>query len=87
MIELNWYTSESDGYPEDVDMNSSPTTVYLRRNIEEVEREDPETGDTHTVYVYEEAKLSHADYAIYREELNAANIDYIAAMTDVDLDV
>lgn len=87
MIELNWYKSESDGYPEDVDMTSSPTTVYIRKNIEEVERMDDASGVTRTVYVYDEAKLSHADYAIYKEEQNAANIDYIAAMTDVDLDV
>lgn len=90
MITLTFYNSESDSYPEELDMDSSPTTVYIRRNIREVERTD-DIGEgepvTRTVYVYEEAKLSHADYAIYCEEINTANIDYIAAMTDVDLDV
>ena len=80
----NWYMSEADDYPEEVDTTISPTTVYLRRNIEEVEREDPD-GETRTMYVYEECALTPAEYAIYVAEEAQANADYIAMMLEVDV--
>lgn len=84
MIKLEYYRSESNGRPDEIEMDSSPTTVYLRKNITTEERVE-EDGSKRTVYVYDEAKLSRQDYAIYCEENNAANIDYIAMMTDVEL--
>ena len=83
-VMMNFYKSESDEYPDDVDTESSPTTVYVRRNIEEVEREDPD-GETRTVYEYEEAALTRDDYAIYTAEVAQATTDYIAMMLEVDV--
>lgn len=83
-MQLNYRASESDTYPVIVDETSSPTTVYIRKDIVPVERIDGD-GSTRTVYQYQEAKLSKADYAIYLAEHNMANIDYIAMMTEVDL--
>ena len=82
---LKWYRSQSMDRPLELDMDSSPTTVFMRKNIEEVEKEDTE-GQTYTEYEYDEAKLSKEEYAIHQAEVNAANIDFIAIMTGVDID-
>lgn len=67
---LTWRKSESTERPLEVDTTSSRTTVFLRQNITETER-DTEDGDTVTMYEYEEAKLTHGEYAIYLAEKNA----------------
>ena len=84
MIMLNYIKSYSDERPDDVDFTSSPTTVYIRKNIVEKTITD-ESGDSRVTYEYDEAKLSRNDYAIYLEEINVANIDYIAMMSDIEL--
>lgn len=67
---LNWRKSESTERPLEVDVESSKSTVFIRQNIVETERET-EDGDTVTMYEYEEAKLTHGEYAIYLAEKNA----------------
>ena len=62
MLNLVYRKSESNDMPMEVDTVSSPTTVYLRRNIRTEERQDVETGTTRTVYVYEELKMSKTEY-------------------------
>lgn len=57
-----FYKSESNEKPELLDFTSSPTTVYIRRNLEEVEVEDAETGDTRLVWRYDECRMSKEDY-------------------------
>lgn len=53
--------------PEAVDTISSPSTVYLRRNIQEetVEAASMESTETITVWVYQEAALTHEEYEEY----------------------
>jgi hypothetical protein len=53
---LNYYPSESDTRPAELDTVSSPTTVYFRRNIEAVEIPD-EGLISRTIYKYEEARV------------------------------
>lgn len=53
---------EQETRPEELDFTSSPTTVFIRRNIEEVERTDPETGETKTMYAFDEIQMPKADY-------------------------
>lgn len=50
--------------PEEVDRTSSPTTVYLRRNIEQVQKEvDGIDGEMQTTeWQYEEMEMSIAEY-------------------------
>lgn len=93
MKELQWKVHEGfqEERPLDEDTISSPTTVYLRRNIEEVpnvDTEGEETGGTH--WRYEEAELTLDEYWQYCVEQNQidmkSKIDYIAMMTDVELD-
>ena len=95
---LNYAKSQSSIKPELVDTTSSKTTVYLRKNIVEVERSlidklDELTPST-TFYEYDEAKLTKEEYQEYLKELEIidiqqqrADIDYIALMTGIDLEV
>lgn len=56
---MKWIKDESTVKPEAVDIGSSQTTVYLHRNIVETER------DGKTVYTYETAKLTPAEFQVY----------------------
>lgn len=82
------YYAEGKERPAIVDETSSKKWVYFRRNIEEFERED-ETDPTikEKFYRWEEMKISKENYPIYQlEAQNAANLDYLAMMNDIDLD-
>lgn len=59
---MNYYKAISNDRPQTVDNISSPTTVYLRKNIQTVEVEDIETGNKRTEYHYEEAAISKDEY-------------------------
>ena len=93
-MKMNYVKSESTIKPELIDTTSSKTTAYLRKNIIEKERIDKETGDETVFYEYEEAKLTKAEYKEYLKELEIidiqkqrADIDYIALMSGIDLEV
>ena len=51
--------------PLEVDTFSSPTTVYLRRNIEQVEFKDEMAEETFTMWQYEERQMTKAEYSQY----------------------
>lgn len=57
-----YYKATSNDYPQLVDITSSPTTVYLRKNIKAVDVEDEMTGNTRTEYHYDEAAISKDEY-------------------------
>jgi hypothetical protein len=80
---LNYYPSESDTSPDELDTVSSPTTVYFRRNIEVVEVPD-EGLTSRTVYKYEEAKVPTIEYIEWLAEKNQADLEYLYMMTEVD---
>ena len=93
-MKMNYVKSESTIKPELIDTTSSKTTVYIRKNIIEKERIDKETGDYTTYYEYDEAKLTKEEYQEYLKELEIidiqkqrADIDYIALMSGIDLEV
>jgi len=84
-MNIEWYQSESTIKPAEVCLDWSPRNVYLHRNIRQEEREDID-GVKIKMWVYDEAKLSRADYAIYAAEKTAEDI--ISAeqeITDQDL--
>ena len=83
-MQLNWKYTESTGRPLDVDEVSSPTSVFLAKNIVEKQREID--GETELYYEYQCAVLSNAEYTAYLEEQNRSDIDYIAMMSDIDLE-
>ena len=84
MLELIYKRVESNDLPQEIDTTSSPTTVYLRKNIRTETRTDIETGETRTVYVYDEAKMPYSQYISelqYRqEETDEAVQELILAM-------
>ena len=93
-MKMNYVKSESTIKPELIDTTSSKTTAYLRKNIIEKERMDKETGDSTTFYEYDEVKLTKEEYQEYLKELEIidiqkqrADIDYIALMSGIDLEV
>ena len=86
MFNLDYYQSESDTMPEDIDTVSSPTTVYIHKNIHTEERTDPETGETRTVFVYDEAKMTRQDYDNYIAGKTQADIEYLYMMGGYDYD-
>lgn len=69
-MQINWRTVEGTQpeRPKETDTTSSPCAVYLRKNITQ-KTKPQENGDTVTVWVYEEAKLSLSEYAQYQKEL------------------
>jgi len=82
-----WYKTESNTRPTIIDSTSSKKWVYVRKNIEEHEREDETTGIKEKFYSWEEMKIPKENYPIYELEVqNAANLDYLAMMNDIDLD-
>lgn len=61
-MELNYRPSESTVRP--VEIEKAKHTVFLRRNIVEEERTDAD-GNVYSIWVYEEAKLSHEEFDKY----------------------
>ena len=81
-----WVTAEANYEPNTVDTSASKVYNYIRRNIHQEQREDDE-GNIFTVWVYEEKKISKENWELYKAvERNAANIDYLAMMTDVEIE-
>lgn len=86
-MQLNYIKSQSSVKPELVDTTSSKSTVYLRKNIVEVEKTDERDNTSTTFYEYDEAKLTKEEYQEYLKELEIidiqqqrADIDYILLM-------
>ena len=93
-MKLNYVKSQSSVKPDLVDTTSSKTTVYIRKNIVENKKTDEMSGKETVFYEYEEAKLTKAEYKEYLKELEIidiqkqrADIDYIALMSGIDLEV
>ena len=93
-MKLNYIKSQSSVKPDLIDTISSKTTVYIRQNIVENIKTDEMSGKETVFYEYEEAKLTKAEYKEYLKELEIidiqkqrADIDYIALMSGIDLEV
>ena len=93
-MKLIYKKSQSYVKPELLDTTSSKKVVYIRQNIIELEQVDKITNETYTIYEYEESKLTKNEYEQYLKELSIidiqqqrADIDYIALMAGIDLEV
>ena len=93
-MKLNYIKSQSSVKPDLVDTTSSKVVVYLRQNIVENKKIDEMSGEETVFYEYEEAKLTKKEYQEYLKELEIidiqkqrADIDYIALMSGIDLEV
>lgn len=63
-----WYSGTSSIYPSLVDTTSSKKWVYVRRNIEEHERED-EQGIKEIFYSFEEQKVPKEVWGIFEKAM------------------
>ena len=93
-MKLNYIKSQSSVKPDLLDTTSSKVVVYLRQNIVENIKTDEMSGEETVFYEYEEAKLTKQEYQEYLKELEIidiqqqrADIDYIALMSGIDLEV
>ena len=84
-MNIKWIKSESTIRPQEIDTLSSPTTVYLRKNIQEIEKKDFNEQKT-IIYEYDEAALTITEYQIYLIEKQNSEIDYITMMSGIDLE-
>ena len=65
MTDWKQVTGSQSEKPLEVDTVSSESTIYLRRNIKEVEIENEVSGDKVTMWQYEERQLTPQEYALY----------------------
>ena len=93
-MKFNYKKSQSAVKPDLVDATSSKVVVYIRQNIVENTKIDEVSGKEIVFYEYEEAKLTKSEYNEYLKELEImdinkqrADIDYIALMSGIDLEV
>ena len=75
---MTYYKATSNDYPQLVDITSSPTTVYLRKNIKAVEVEDEMTGSNRTEYHYDEAAVTKDEYITLLHE-QIADVEEVLA--------
>lgn len=61
-MEIKFVNSRSNTYPLEVDLNSCPDGVYIRKDITEVQ-----TDEGNTRFEYKEAFLSHSGYEQYKQ--------------------
>ena len=66
-----WYKTESNTRPTIIDTESSKKWVYVRKNIEEHEREDETTGIKETFYSFEESKIPKDVWLIFQKTVES----------------
>lgn len=80
-LKMEWYKAESSNRPLEVDTESSKKYNYVRKNIEETQRESD--GEATIVFVYDECKVLKEDWGLYLELAQAqADIDYLNMITE-----
>lgn len=62
MTEWKKITGTQPECPAEVDAASSPTTVYLRRNVKQITQTD-ENGESVQMWEYEEREMTVAEYS------------------------
>ena len=67
-------TGTQETKPLEIDTESSKDTVYIRRDIERVTKED-EQGNTYEAWEYDEAQLNHEEYEWYKRETDSPALD------------
>ena len=79
---VEWIVAYSDyeNKPEVVDTKSSPTTVYLRKDIEEYTTTDPETKEERRGWKYLEKTMTQQEYAL---AVNTAEMTQLRHDSDV----
>ena len=68
-MKVNYYYSESNTRPLDIEITTSKKYVYIRRNIKEVLVEREEEGEPYKKFVYEEAAITKDQFESYKNEI------------------
>lgn len=86
-MNINYQYAESAVRPLEVDTTSCPDGVYLRKDIEEVTRQQEGTEEAQTYYTYQEAFLTNEEYAIYSnvDALTMTALDFIKVLKAMGL--
>ena len=80
----DWKECCSDDIPVLIDTESSPTTVYVRKDVTEHQRKDETTGETRTEYHYLEMTYTKEEYSIL---CNAENLTRINEVEDAVIEL
>ena len=70
-MELIYRHSESTVKPSELEIGKR--TVFIRKDFEEIERYDESTKTSQTFWTYQEAKMSHEEFAEYSKYIAAKN--------------
>lgn len=81
-MKIKYQYSESAVRPLEVDTVSSPDGVFLRKDIEEITRQQEGAEETQTFYIYQEAFLTKEEYAIYTnvDGLTMTALDFVKVL-------
>lgn len=95
MLNIIWKAAEGTQQqkPAEVDTSSSPFTVYLRKDIQQLTKADPQGGASIPYWSYQEAQLSLKEYVEYQaqeaqcetlaqKQLREENLVVMAAVAD-----
>lgn len=74
MIELNYRKVTGSVKPDELDVTSSASTVYLRKNIQEVTLHDDLMDIDYTQWQYDEAQISVEEYEQYQSYFHTQEI-------------
>ena len=80
----DWQKAQSSTKPMEFDTISSPTTVYQRKNITEVtkENETDVEGMPSTVWEYDERTMSHEEYLQVAQQYNSEKLNTLSSVLD-----
>lgn len=70
-MEISYKYAESTQKPSALEV--TPSTVYMRKDIESKTRTDETAGEERTIWTYQEAKLTPAEFNEYSSRIMAEN--------------
>ena len=85
MTEWKKVQGSQETKPSEIDTTSSEHVTYVRKNIERITVQDEMTGNSYELWQYDEMILTKNEYLEYLANSNRADIDYIAAINDIQL--
>ena len=79
-----WQKAQSSTKPMEFDTTSSSTTVYQRKNITEVTKENEinAEGMPSTMWEYDERKMSHDEYLQVAQQYNSEKLNTLSSVLD-----
>lgn len=81
-----WKVVESNKKPDTFDTTSSKKVNFVRKEIEEIEREDSD-GNIQTVYQYKERKVNKSEWNMYLSLIESQDALVAAEQTITDMDL